>query len=128
MLDIDRFKLFNDRYGHECGDVVLNGVADSLTQAVRSTDSVGRWGGEEFLILLPETDCEGGAELAEKIRRRIEDEDIAYGGKSFKVTITAGIAVSSDDDESVDDCVRRADEALLKGKASGRNKVIGALC
>lgn len=128
MLDIDKFKLFNDRYGHECGDVVLKGVADSLTQAVRATDSVARWGGEEFLILLPETDCEGGTELAEKIRQRIEAEDIAYGDKRFSVTITAGIANYDDSDASVDDCVRRADEALLKGKQSGRNRVVGALC
>jgi diguanylate cyclase (GGDEF)-like protein/PAS domain S-box-containing protein len=128
MLDIDRFKDFNDRYGHECGDLVLRRVAEAMDDAVRATDSVARWGGEEFLILLPETSCVGGAELAEKIRRRIEAERIAYGGESFGVTVTAGISTFEADDASVDDCVRRADEALLKGKESGRNRVIGAVC
>lgn len=126
MLDIDKFKSFNDRFGHECGDVVLKGVADALAGAVRSTDSVGRWGGEEFLILMPETDREGGLELAEKIRSRIQAEAIAYGENSFRVTITAGIAACLDGEESVDDCVRRADEALLSGKADGRNRVVAA--
>jgi diguanylate cyclase (GGDEF)-like protein len=123
MLDIDLFKSFNDRYGHECGDVVLKGVAEAMSGAVRSTDAVGRWGGEEFLILVPETELEGGAGLAEKIRSRIEAEAIAYGENLFKVTVTAGIAACEGSDGSVDDCVRRADEALLAGKAGGRNRV-----
>jgi diguanylate cyclase (GGDEF)-like protein/PAS domain S-box-containing protein len=126
MLDIDRFKSFNDSYGHECGDVVLVGVAEALLGAVRLTDSVGRWGGEEFLILMPDTDRSGGVELAEKIRSRIQAEAIAYGERSFRVTVTAGIASSRSDDESEDDCVRRADEALLAGKAGGRNRVEAA--
>jgi diguanylate cyclase (GGDEF)-like protein/PAS domain S-box-containing protein len=126
MLDIDRFKNFNDSYGHECGDVVLKGVADALLGAVRATDSVGRWGGEEFLILMPETDLDGGAELAEKIRSRVEAEAFAYGGNSFGVTITAGVASCRGEEDSDDDCVRRADEALLSGKASGRNRVVAA--
>ena len=126
MLDIDRFKNFNDSYGHECGDVVLKGVADALLGAVRATDSVGRWGGEEFLILMPDTDLEGGAELAEKIRSRIEAEAFAYGGNGFGVTITAGVASCRGEGDSDDDCVRRADEALLSGKASGRNRVVAS--
>jgi diguanylate cyclase (GGDEF)-like protein/PAS domain S-box-containing protein len=126
MLDIDHFKDFNDNYGHECGDVVLKGVADALTAAVRATDSVGRWGGEEFLILMPDTDLEGGAELAEKMRSRVETESFAYGDNSFSVTITAGVAVCRGEEESEDDCVRRADEALLSGKASGRNRVVAS--
>ena len=126
MLDIDRFKSFNDSYGHECGDVVLKGVADALIGVVRSTDDVGRWGGEEFLILLPDTDRDGGYELAEKIRSRIQSEAIVYGDMDFRVTITVGIASSRGEEESVDDCVRRADEALLAGKAGGRNRVVVA--
>jgi diguanylate cyclase (GGDEF)-like protein/PAS domain S-box-containing protein len=126
MLDIDKFKDFNDSYGHECGDVVLRRVADSMADAVRATDSVARWGGEEFLVLLPETGAEGGMELAEKIRSRIEAEEIDYRGALFRVTVTAGIATAKAGDKSADDCVRRADEALLSGKAGGRNKVVAA--
>jgi len=124
MLDIDRFKNFNDSYGHECGDVVLKGVADALRQSVRATDSVSRWGGEEFLILMPDTGNPGGLELAEKIRARIQSESIAYGDLSFSVTLTAGVASCRSEDESEEACVRRADEALLAGKASGRNRVV----
>jgi diguanylate cyclase (GGDEF)-like protein/PAS domain S-box-containing protein len=124
MLDIDKFKNFNDSYGHECGDVVLKGVAEALVGTVRATDSVSRWGGEEFLILMPETDPEGGAELAEKIRARIQAEAIAYGELSFKVTVTAGVASCRSEQESEEDCIRRADEALLTGKAAGRNRVV----
>jgi diguanylate cyclase (GGDEF)-like protein/PAS domain S-box-containing protein len=123
MLDIDKFKNFNDNHGHECGDIVLKGVADALVGAVRTTDSVSRWGGEEFLILMPDTDPEGGFELAEKVRSRIQSEAIAYGELSFSVTVTAGVASCRGEDESEDSCIRRADEALLSGKAAGRNRV-----
>ena len=125
MLDADKFKLFNDRHGHECGDVVLKGIAATMEETLRSTDSVGRWGGEEFLILLPETDRKGGLELAEKIRKQIEQKAVPYDGELFKVTVTAGIAACHGD-ERTDDCIRRADEALLSGKQQGRNRVVEA--
>jgi diguanylate cyclase (GGDEF)-like protein/PAS domain S-box-containing protein len=126
MLDIDLFKSVNDNYGHECGDIVIKAVADAIVKAVRSTDAVARWGGEEFLVLLPATDREGGVELAEKIRSRIEAEPIAYGGNSFTITVTAGTAMAAENDKAAEECVRRADEALLVGKGSGRNKVVAA--
>jgi diguanylate cyclase (GGDEF)-like protein/PAS domain S-box-containing protein len=126
MLDIDRFKLFNDRYGHECGDAVLKDVAAAMTETLRRTDSVGRWGGEEFLVLLPATEGAGSLGLAEKIRRRIEDNATAYDGKELKVTVTAGLSTCLDGEETVDDCLRRADEALLAGKAQGRNRVVAS--
>jgi diguanylate cyclase (GGDEF)-like protein/PAS domain S-box-containing protein len=125
MLDIDKFKDFNDCYGHECGDLILRGVAQAMVTAVRSTDAVGRWGGEEFLILLPDTEREGGIELAEKIRRRIEETVVTYGENSLRVTLTAGVAACRGDEEMFDDCIRRADAALLVGKARGRNRVEG---
>jgi diguanylate cyclase (GGDEF)-like protein/PAS domain S-box-containing protein len=126
MLDIDKFKRFNDQHGHEYGDEVLKSVARVMTATVRATDSVGRWGGEEFLILLPETDLAGGIELAEKIRVRIEESNFPYKDSELKLTVTAGVAVCLDPEESVDNCIRRADEALLSGKARGRNRVEGS--
>jgi diguanylate cyclase (GGDEF)-like protein/PAS domain S-box-containing protein len=126
MLDIDGFKRFNDEHGHECGDVVLREAARAMAGSARATDSVGRWGGEEFLVLLPETALAGALELAEKIRSRIESLDVAYGGESLRVTMTAGAAESRGPEESADGCIRRADEALLAGKAAGRNRVEGS--
>jgi diguanylate cyclase (GGDEF)-like protein/PAS domain S-box-containing protein len=126
MLDIDWFKRINDRYGHEGGDVVLKEMATLMSETVRSTDWVGRWGGEEFLILLPETAAEGGVGLAEKIRSRIAEKAIAYGNRAISVTITAGVAACLDPEETIDGCVRRADEALLAGKGSGRDRVVVA--
>jgi diguanylate cyclase (GGDEF)-like protein/PAS domain S-box-containing protein len=125
MLDADNFKKFNDRNGHECGDIILKAITDAMTETVRSTDCVGRWGGEEFLILLPATDGEGGLQLAEKIRKRIEWTAIAYGEESYKITVTAGVATSRGG-ERTDDCVRRADEALFIGKDRGRNRVVAS--
>jgi diguanylate cyclase (GGDEF)-like protein/PAS domain S-box-containing protein len=128
MIDIDKFKLFNDEYGHECGDVVLKAVSARIAETIRSTDAASRWGGEEFVVLLPHTDLEGGRGLAEKIRRRIEAERIEYDGGEFGVTVTAGVAACTAGEEPVDECLRRADEALLEGKAQGRNRVVTAAC
>ncbi len=127
MLDVDFFKGFNDRYGHKCGDLVLTRIARVMTETVRATDAVGRWGGEEFLILLPETSIAGALELAEKIRHRIEESRIDYDGIEVKVTVTAGVAECRGGAEKIDDCIRRADEALLAAKAAGRNRVMTAV-
>lgn len=126
MLDVDKFKDFNDLHGHECGDLVLKGIAEAMSATVRATDSVSRWGGEEFLILLPDTSAEGSFLLAEKIRKRIEEKEIAFGAELFKVTVTAGIAVFRGGEDGPGDCVRRADKALFMGKAQGRNRVVAA--
>jgi PAS domain S-box/diguanylate cyclase (GGDEF) domain len=126
MLDIDRFKRFNDQHGHECGDEVLKSVAEVMRSSVRATDSVGRWGGEEFLILLPETGVSGGQELAEKIRKRIEESEFSYRSARLSITVTSGVAACVDPEENVDDCIKRADEALLQGKEGGRNRVVTA--
>lgn len=123
MLDIDKFKRFNDKHGHECGDEVLKAVARVMTSTVRETDSVGRWGGEEFLILLPETELHGGVELAEKVREKIEGSVFSYGDEELRLTVTAGVASILERDRSADDCIRRADEALYLGKERGRNRV-----
>ena len=126
MADIDSFKGVNDSYGHECGDLALRTVATVMRDSLRATDYVGRWGGEEFLILLPETTAAGGFELGERVRQKIAEKVIEYQGRPIRITVTVGVAACRDGDEPIDDCVRRADEALLDGKAGGRNRTLVA--
>jgi diguanylate cyclase (GGDEF)-like protein len=126
MMDVDQFKRFNDTYGHECGDVVLRGIAEAMAESVRETDAVSRWGGEEFLIILPGTGLQGAVEVAEKIRLKIQDTEFEYGGERLRVTVTAGV-MSTGGNESAETCVRLADMALLSGKAKGRNIVVASL-
>jgi diguanylate cyclase (GGDEF)-like protein/PAS domain S-box-containing protein len=126
MVDIDRFKAFNDLHGHECGDLVLRSAANAMNRSLRSTDFVGRWGGEEFLIILPETDLAGGFDLGERIRQEVAGSPVEYRGETLHVTVTVGVAACLDADEAIDDNVRRADSALLEGKAQGRNRTVAA--
>lgn len=127
ILDIDYFKKINDNYGHECGDEVLKRVANVMNNTVRETDFVGRWGGEEFVIILPFTDTDGAYILAERIRVNIENEVFIYKDKKINITITAGISCCCKAD-SIADVIRIADEALLQGKATGRNRVVEMKC
>jgi diguanylate cyclase (GGDEF)-like protein len=123
ITDIDHFKKVNDTYGHDCGDVVLEEVSETLMAMIRKQDQVGRWGGEEFLLLLPETDTEGALILAEKIRAEIEKSCYYCDQTKLKITMTFGI--SSFCDEKTDKTVmKEADLALYDGKNSGRNRCI----
>ena len=126
MLDIDKFKDFNDLHGHECGDLVLKSVANAMRETTRSTDSVSRWGGEEFLVLLPATDLEGGRELAEKTRKRIQETELRYLDSDVRVTVTAGVSACDAGAGTIEDHIRSADDALLDGKRMGRNRVVVA--
>ncbi len=119
MVDIDHFKLVNDTFGHVVGDIVLLEFAQILKNNIRNTDVVGRWGGEEFLIILPQTEEEGSVLLAEKLRILIENYNFSKAGK---ITSSFGVA-SFKDDISVANIVSRADNALYKAKDLGRNKV-----
>lgn len=120
LLDIDHFKQVNDRYGHETGDKVLKRIADMLPGNVRATDFVFRFGGEEFLILLPATDSKGAAVIAEKIRAAVEAQAFTSG---LHLTISIGVAGALADDSSEYDAVRRADSALYIAKNRGRNRI-----
>lgn len=123
LLDIDHFKQVNDIYGHECGDNVLTGVARTLEKALRRQDMVARWGGEEFICLLPETGLEGAGNVAEKVRRAISGTPLKTG--SGRVTVTATLGVSEyTGDNTIEACIRKADQALYRGKAAGRNRVL----
>lgn len=122
MLDIDFFKAINDQYGHQAGDIVIISIADILTQTIRESDGCGRYGGEEFILILPETNGEKAYELAERIRKNIMQLNIAEIDNN-PVSVSFGISVF---DPLVDDAdlLSQADKALYKAKQSGRNTVI----
>ncbi len=122
MGDLDHFKGFNDRFGHDCGDYVLSNTATIIADTVRGTDIPSRWGGEEFLIVLGESEPTGAYRLAERLRERIESAAWSYGGRKLKVTITLGVALAppSVGPEAI---IAFADEALYRGKRGGRNQV-----
>ncbi|MBN2752546.1 MAG: sensor domain-containing diguanylate cyclase, partial [Rhodospirillaceae bacterium] len=127
-LDIDHFKRINDAYGHPAGDDVLVAIARVLEAGVRRTDLAARFGGEEFMVLLPDSDAAGAAEVAEKLRRTLADEPISVecGGvkETVKVTVSIGVATMSKYGQaSFDDLSERADQALYAAKLSGRNRV-----
>ncbi|MFA7384244.1 MAG: GGDEF domain-containing protein [Desulfurivibrionaceae bacterium] len=119
LLDIDHFKAVNDTYGHQAGDEVLAEIAAILRNHSRASDVVGRWGGEEFLLLCPETDGNGGMFLAEQLRTSIEAARFPVVGR---ITASLGVAAfrPGDDGEAL---LRRADEALYRAKGKGRNRV-----
>ncbi|MBN2897105.1 MAG: diguanylate cyclase [Campylobacterales bacterium] len=120
LIDIDHFKKINDRYGHQSGDRVLVEVSALMQDATRRSDAPGRWGGEEFLIVLPHTDAAQATVLAEKLRRRIEQHDFGMVG-----TQSVSIGVSQlTEAMSIEALFRSADEALYRAKSEGRNRVV----
>lgn len=120
LMDIDHFKRVNDTYGHETGDQVLKQVAQLIQETARVTDFVARFGGEEFLAILPNTDPEGAQVLAEKLRAAVADAQVPVVGQ---VTLSLGLALVEAADANEDVAVRRADQALYRAKAQGRNQV-----
>lgn len=123
--DLDRFKKVNDTYGHEAGDLVLQETARRLQAAIRAQDIVCRWGGEELLILLPETGPEGAGQVAEKIRAAMDDAPVQTGNEVIHQTISLGVS-SFRPDDTVTTLISRADEALYEAKSAGRNRVVQA--
>ncbi|NMG44070.1 diguanylate cyclase [Aromatoleum toluvorans] len=124
MVDIDHFKAINDRHGHAVGDQAIRRVAQTCAGSVREIDIVGRYGGEEFVIVLPGTLPEGGRELAERLRRKIAAIDIAGAdGASFGLTVSIGLAGFQPGDE-LEQVLASADAALYRAKSLGRNKVV----
>lgn len=128
IMDLDNFKSINDNYGHLFGDKVLIKLAETLRKELRRQDILGRYGGEEFLIILPETGIEKAAVLMERSRKKIANTSHNYDGepKSTEVTVTlsAGITEFSSGDCSIDDLINRADQALYRAKEGGRNRII----
>lgn len=127
MLDVDSFKSFNDNYGHPSGDQLLRSVAQLLRAGVRTVDKVGRYGGEEFVIIMPETHKDDAFLLAERIRRTIEQQAfIVVAGEEIHRTVSVGVASYPEDGLNPQEVIERADEALYRAKHSGRNCVIWA--
>ena len=124
ISDIDDFKRINDNFGHECGDAVLVSISSVLKKNMRNIDAVARWGGEEFLMMLPDTKSAGAKIVAEKLRASIEADRVEYDGQKHQITMTFGIAEFNDKDYDINYYIRQADEALYKGKEQGKNQVM----
>jgi len=126
ILDVDFFKKVNDTYGHDAGDEVLVETAARLRRRIRGIDILARFGGEEFVIVMPETDRFAATRVAERLRQCIESEPftIHKGARQISVTASFGLAVMDGRMETADGLAKRADEALYEAKRQGRNRVI----
>lgn len=123
MIDIDRFKAINDRYGHVAGDRVLVALASGLSASLREHDLCGRWGGEEFLLVLPDTDRDQAQVLTARLRERLRRLDLPLANDQQPATITASIGIAQwQCDESYRETIERADQALLEAKRQGRDR------
>jgi two-component system cell cycle response regulator len=127
MLDVDHFKAINDSYGHAAGDEVLREFALRIRRSIRGLDLACRYGGEEFLVVMPETDLSAAALAAERLRRRIASDPfpIQRGERAMEVTISVGIAALAEGEDPAS-VLKRADEALYRAKRDGRNRVVPA--
>lgn len=123
MIDIDHFKRVNDLYGHASGDSVIRHIGSIISEAIRTTDKVARFGGEEFVVLLRETDLKGAAVLAERIRQTVAETVFEPDGQCLRATISIGIAEAEFTDGDIDHTIERADRALYAAKSGGRNCV-----
>lgn len=127
IIDIDHFKTVNDTYGHQIGDTVLIEVSNKIKQALRPYDEVGRYGGEEFLVILPETDFDNALMVAERIRSAIYTNRINMENKVIKLSASFGVSVICEqyENETLDEFIKTADKALYQAKDNGRNRVEG---
>jgi len=123
MFDIDHFKRVNDTYGHQMGDKVIQRVAEVTRQLARTADIAGRYGGEEFVVLLPDTDKAGGKIFAERLRQAIEAQEMSHEGQVIRCTISLGVADLSQPTAEYKTLIELADQALYSSKKNGRNQV-----
>jgi diguanylate cyclase (GGDEF)-like protein len=123
MLDLDRFKAINDTHGHAVGDVVLRTAVNRMRSRMRKEDLLGRWGGDEMMLVLPDIDLAGATAAAEGMRAAIAETEVSVDGRRIAVTVSAGAATWSGD--TAHELVRRADAALYAAKDAGRNRVHG---
>lgn len=122
IIDIDFFKAVNDSHGHHAGDYILKVLAESMKTSIRAQDCLSRWGGEEFLLVFPDTDITGGLVIAEKMRNKIEKLVIEYKEVTVKITISLG-GCGYSRKMGLNSCLEMADKALYKSKTDGRNRV-----
>ena len=123
MIDIDYFKDFNDRYGHVVGDAILRELSRTIQENIRQIDLICRYGGEEFSVILSETDKDAAGLAAERIRRAIEDRHVLVYDEELKITVSIGISTYPDDGKEIERLIDKADSALYQAKQTGRNKV-----
>ena len=128
ILDIDHFKAVNDTYGHDVGDKVIQDFAERIRSSVRGIDLACRYGGEEFLIAMPDTEKDFARVVAERLRQEIAAHGVTVNGGRDQLNVTVSIGIASTEDGDKDDTaqklIKRADQALYLAKAGGRNKVI----
>lgn len=124
MFDIDHFKDINDTHGHQCGDYILQEIASIIQRSIRSEDILGRYGGEEFCCLLPETPLASATILAERFRKKIAETTFQYAGEDIGVTISLGVSSMNETVPSGETLLKKADEGLYRAKNDGRNKTV----
>ena len=124
MMDIDLFKNINDTHGHAAGDRILKRLTEICRKTLREPDLVGRFGGEEFAVLLPQTDTQGALQVAERLRRAIAAARVTAGKKPIRFTVSIGVASAEPNRGNIEDALSRADKALYAAKADGRNCVV----
>jgi len=122
MVDIDTFKAINDRHGHLAGDLVMQAVAEHCKRQLRKVDLVGRYGGDEIVIVLPETDLHAASGVAQRLLAAITQSPLAFGEHLLKISISAGVAPGNGS-ASLTALLHRADEALYQAKQAGRNRI-----
>ena len=122
LCDVDHFKKINDEYGHNAGDVVLIDLANLFTRNIREQDCVARWGGEEFLFILPQTLAENARVFAEKVQENLHQHIVRYEGDEIKVTVSMGIE-QFDDNKNIDEVINSADKYLYQAKSAGRDQI-----
>jgi len=125
LLDLDYFKAINDTYGHATGDAALRAFVATATAQLRARDTLGRYGGEEFLVVLPATPCEDARATAERLRAAVAGTTLEAGGHRLRVTTSIGVAEAAGND-GIDAVLARADTALYQAKAQGRNRTAAA--
>lgn len=123
MIDIDLFKSINDNYGHRAGDRALQEASAVMKRSLRTSDTIGRVGGEEFSVILPETELKAALFIAERLRKRVEETSIIHNSGEISLTVSIGISQSQTGDQSIDDIIVRADTAMYNAKRKGRNRV-----
>lgn len=123
MIDIDHFKLINDTYGHGIGDDALKRMTEVVTQSLRTVDFLGRFGGEEFIVFLPETEPQAAVEVVERMRKKIAQIELEQIAAAV-ITVSIGVASYHPNDPTIDLVLQRADAALYEAKHQGRNRVI----
>ncbi len=123
MLDLDHFKSINDHHGHAAGDRILEQICSRCVDSLRTEDIFARIGGEEFALLMPDTDRQSAAAVAERLRRMVAEDAVDFEGKAIYCTVSVGVTMIRPDESRVDDALSRADEALYRAKSRGRNRV-----